>query len=163
MAKTRLFKAFIGVLELSPVIPGLAWVVRTPPPPTEALLLTPFWASGRSSSPHGTTHTEMVGQELGSHWLTSRPVRPVLQVWTPSLRIKCVGLHKCWHPPSTRQEVSTGCFQAWKEPGSRRDHLDPAAGKGTGGTVTLHPEAIQAQARPSTSTVPEKFVCLSII
>lgn len=56
-----------------------------------------------------------------------------------------------------------GCFRLGRSQGSRRDHLDPAAGKGPGwDSVTLHPEAIQTpRLGPAPHPVPE-FVCLSI-
>lgn len=71
--------------------PRAAWVVRTPTPPREALLLTPFLGQWPVILSSWTTHRMVDRSQWSLAHLSAYQASP-LQVWTPSLRIKCVGL-----------------------------------------------------------------------
>ena len=87
-----------------------------------------------------------------------------LQVWTPTLRIKCVGVLQDGGSACLPQgqEVSTEVLQAWKEPGFKARSSGPGCWEGAGWDCHPSPRGHTGpRLGPAPHPVPE-FVCLSI-
>lgn len=143
------------------IYPGASWVVKTPTPTMEALLLTPSWAGGRSSSPRGP-HTQDGGQ--GRSVVTGSPLS--LSGQSPA------GMDT--HPPHQVHGLTAGCWQCLPSTGAGGVHRGTSGlegarvqgeiiwirllGRGWVGLSPFTQRPYGPQARPS--TLPSPRVCL---